>query len=164
MGGGSSSSASIHPMIILWVLVASGGGSRVCVHTHVCVCVRCMQTLDGRDREEGQMPSNAKGYSDSAQTWRRFGTREGHGAPFTSLILSLGLEGEQARGDILSKREACACVKACLGCRNSMALFELCFKLAIAVALFYSGSGQVFHFFSHSSDKGGSGLHFYLPS
>lgn len=45
-----------------------------------------------------------------------------------------------------------------------MALFELYFKLAIAVALFYSGSGQVFNFFPYSPDKGGSGLHSDMPS
>lgn len=50
---------------------------------------------NGQDREEEQTPSNTKGYSGSAQLWRRFGTtEEGHGAALISLIPFLGMEGE----------------------------------------------------------------------
>ena len=45
-----------------------------------------------------------------------------------------------------------------------MVSFDLCFKIVIGVALFYSGPGQVFHFFTHSPHKGGSGLNFDMPS
>jgi len=74
---------------------------RVCVHARVRVCVYgCVQvhvdlSPNAKDREEEQVLSNAKGCSGSAQPWRRFGmTEEGHGAPLTSLIPCLGVEGE----------------------------------------------------------------------
>lgn len=69
----------------------------VCSCTCGCgsVWVRVDLSPNGQDKEEEQVPSNAKGYSGSAQPWRRFGTtEERHGAPLTSPVPFLGMESE----------------------------------------------------------------------